>query len=83
MTAATSAPATTIKVSQVTHRRLKTGARPYRSINDYIDHLLAREERQLMIEAMRQAIADTSPEQMASWRAESEVWETALLKDTQ
>ena len=73
--------ATTIKVSQETHGRLKAGARPYRSINDYIDHLLSLEERQRMVEAMRQAIAATTEEQMASWRAESQAWESISLAD--
>jgi len=73
--------ATTIKVSSATHRRLKAGARPYRSINDYLDHLLGLEERQRMIEAMRQAVSATGTQQMASWRAESDAWEAASLAD--
>ncbi|MCL2803906.1 MAG: hypothetical protein FWD29_08175 [Micrococcales bacterium] len=83
MATTTPSPATTIKVSQATHRRLKAGARPYRSINDFIDHLLRLEQRQQMVEAMRQAIGATTPELMASWRAESDVWEAASLKDGQ
>ena len=75
--------ATTIKVTRATHRRLKAGAQPYRSINDYLEHLINLEERQRMVEEMRQAIAATSPEQIASWRSESRQWETAQLADTQ
>jgi hypothetical protein len=74
---------TTVKVSQVTHRRLKAGAQTHRSINDYIEHLLTLEERQRMVEDMRQAIAATSPEQWDSWRQESASWETTSLVDAQ
>jgi len=76
-------PATTIKVSQATHRQLKAGAQPYRSIDDYINHLLRMEERQRMIDSMRQAILATTPDQLASWRAESDAWETTSLADAQ
>jgi len=76
-------PSTTIKVSQSTHRQLKAGAQPYRSIDDYITHLLRLEQRQRMVEALRQAIQGTPPDQLASWRAESSAWETTSLTDLQ
>jgi len=72
---------TTIKVSQSTHRRLKVGSKQYRSIDNYLNHLLEVEERQSMIESMRRAMAATPPDQMASWRAESDAWETVSLLD--
>ena len=81
MTVSVLNPSTTIKVSQATHRTLKAGATSYRSIDDYINHLLRLEERQRMVEAMRQAVSATAPEQMVSWRAESDVWETTSLAD--
>jgi len=81
MTIATSDRPTTIKVSQATHRRLKVGSKQYRSIEDYLLHLLEVEERQSMIESMRQAVLATPPEQLASWRAESDAWETTSLSD--
>jgi len=83
MTIVTPRPATTIKVSQEIHQRLKAGAQPYRSINDYLEHLLSLEERQRMVEAMRRAVAATTPEEMAAWRVESDAWEAASLADAQ
>lgn len=72
---------TTIKVPRAIHRQLKTGAGGYRSIADYIEHLLALEERQRMIEAMRVAMAASTDEQLESWREESQAWEAASLTD--
>ncbi|MCL2736887.1 MAG: hypothetical protein FWD75_09730 [Propionibacteriaceae bacterium] len=72
---------TSIKVSQSTHRKLKAGAKDYRSINDYLDYLLRLEERQRRVESMRQAIAATPPEHRASWLAESAAWESTSLAD--
>ena len=81
MTSTASIGATTVKVSKMTHERLKAGAGAYRSMNDYLEYLLRLDERRQMIDAMRQAIANTPTDQMASWRAESAAWEATSLAD--
>jgi hypothetical protein len=38
-------------------------------------------DRELRFDALRAAIANTSAEDMASWRDETDVWETVELAD--
>ena len=73
---------TTIKVTPVTRDRLKSHAkRAERTINDYLDMLIDLADRELRFDALRAAIANTSEEDMKSWREETEIWETAELTD--
>ena len=72
---------TTVKVSRATHAKLKEGAKAFHSIDAYLDYLLKMEERRQMVAAARVAISKTSPEDMESYRAESEIWERASLED--
>ncbi len=73
---------TTIKVTPVTRDRLKSHAkRAERTINDYLDMLIDLADRELRFDALRAAIANTSEEDMASWREETEIWEAVELTD--
>lgn len=73
---------TTIKVTPVTRDRLKSHAqRADRTINDYLDMLIDLADRELRFDALRAAIANTSEEDMKSWREETEMWETVELTD--
>jgi hypothetical protein len=73
---------TTIKVTPATRDRIKGHAqRADRTINDYLDMLIDLADRELRFDALRAAIANTSAEDMASWRDETDVWETVELAD--
>ena len=73
---------TTIKVTPATRDRIKGHAqRANRTINDYLDMLIDLADRELRFDALRVAIANTSAEDMASWRDETDVWETVELAD--
>ena len=73
---------TTIKVTPATRDRIKGHAqRADRTINDYLDMLIDLADRELRFDALRAAIANTSAEDMASWRDETDVWETLELTD--
>lgn len=73
---------TTIKVTPVTRDRLKSHAkRAERTINEYLDMLIDLADRELRFDALRTAIANTSEEDMQSWREETDVWENIELTD--
>lgn len=73
---------TTIKVTPVTRDRLKSHAkRAERTINEYLDMLIDLADRELRFDALRTAIANTSEEDMQSWREETDVWENLELTD--
>ncbi len=73
---------TTIKVTPATRDRIKVHAqRAERTINDYLDMLIDLADRELRFDALRTAIANTSEEDMTSWREETEIWETVELTD--
>jgi len=72
---------TTIKVSAGVRDRLRAQAVGYRTMDEYLDHLLSMEDRRRKVASLRAAIAATSAEGMASWRAESKAWESASVGD--
>lgn len=69
-------PITSIKVSTETRDRLKAQAKASgRTIAEQIDELVFLADREARFAAMKQAIANTSPEEMALYREEAEWWE--------
>ena len=67
---------TTIKVSNDVRDRLKAQAtRAHRTLGEHLAHLADLADREGRFEAMRQAIADTPPEAMASYADEVAAWE--------
>lgn len=67
---------TTIKVSNDVRDRLKAQAtRARRTLGEHLAHLADLADREGRFEAMRQAIADTPPEAMASYADEVAAWE--------
>lgn len=67
---------TTIKVSGELRDRLKEYAgEAGLTLGSYLEKLLAREERERRFAQLRDEIARTSPEDMASYRAETEWWD--------
>lgn len=67
---------TTIKVSTDVRDRLKAqAADAHRTLGEHLAHLADLGERQLRFDALRQAIAATPAEEMASYRAEVAAWE--------
>ncbi|MGC1208560.1 MAG: hypothetical protein WA880_11455 [Ornithinimicrobium sp.] len=73
---------TTIKVASATRDRLKQGARSQGlSLGAYLDRLAADAERRERWDALRDAIAATTTEDMAAYAAETAEWERAELSD--
>ena len=73
---------TTIKVSRELRDRLKVEAeREGKTLGGYIERLAELDAREKRWEALRVAMANTSPEDWASYRAETEEWERADLTD--
>jgi len=69
---------TTIKVSTELRDRLKEQAHAERrTLGEQLEYLLSREEKDRDFEALRIAIAQTSPEDMASYREEAAWWDRA------
>jgi hypothetical protein len=73
---------TTIKVTPETRDRIKSHAqRADCTINEYLDLLIDSADRELRFDALRRAMANTSEEDMQSWRDETDVWEQSELSD--
>lgn len=72
-----SMPTTTIKVSSEVRDRLKAQASAaHRTLGEHLRHLADLGDRASRFESLRAAIAETSPEDLASYRDEAAVWET-------
>lgn len=73
---------TTIKVDAGLRDRLKVqAARKGLTIGALLEQLLEIAEREARFEDLSAAIARTSPEHMASWNAETALWDDAELLD--
>lgn len=69
---------TTIKVSSELRDRLKEqAAAERRTLGEQLEYLVSREEKDRDFEALRRAIAETSAEDMASYREETAWWDRA------
>lgn len=69
---------TTIKVSRDLRDRLKRqAAEEHRTLGDHLAYLASLAEKQRRLERLRAEIDATSPEDLASYREESEWWERA------
>ena len=67
---------TTIKVANDIRDRLKDqAARAHRTLGEHLAHLADLADREGRFEAMREAIATTPPDTMASYDAEVAAWE--------
>lgn len=73
---------TTIKVSRSTRDRLKAqAAQKHRTLGEHLDALADTAERDARFRLLREAIAQTSAEDLSSWKAEAASWESASLAD--
>lgn len=73
---------TTIKVTAETRDRLKRAANSQgQTLGQYLSSVADRAERDVRMRQLRDAIADTPPELMQSWREETEAWERTELTD--
>lgn len=71
--------ATTIKVSRELRDKLKEQAQAeHRTLGEHLAHLAANADQERRFEQLREAIARTSPEDMASYREETAWWERAV-----
>jgi len=71
---------TTIKVSTETRDRLKVQAAVARvSLGEHLSRLADAADRSLRFEALREALAATSPEVMADYAVETDEWLDADL----
>lgn len=71
---------TTIKVSTETRDRLKAqAAAAHVSLGEHLTRLASAADRGLRFEAMRAAIASTSPEAIQEYLAETNTWVDADL----
>ncbi|HWV49374.1 MAG TPA: hypothetical protein VN035_07955 [Microbacterium sp.] len=67
---------TTIKVSTELRDQLKEqAAAEHRTLGEHLAHLAERAERDRRFARLREQIARTSPEDMASYRTETEWWD--------
>lgn len=67
---------TTIKVSNEVRDRLKgQAALAHRTLGQHLEHLAGLGEREARMGALRAAMRDTSPEDLASWREETSAWD--------
>jgi len=73
---------TTIKVTPETRDRLKRAATSQgQTLGQYLRSVADRAERDARMRQLKNAIADTPPELMQSWREEAQAWERAELTD--
>lgn len=69
---------TTIKVTRELRDRLKgQAAAAHRTLNEHLAHLATLADKQQRIEQLRAEIDATSEQDAASYRAETEWWESA------
>lgn len=69
---------TPIKVSRDLRDRLKRqAASAHRTLGEHLAHLAGLAERQQRIEQLRAEIDATSAQDLASYREETELWESA------
>lgn len=73
---------TTIKVSEHTRDRLKRQAAEHqRNLGEHLAYLAALGDRADRMERLRRAIVETTPDDSAAHRAETESWERSELSD--
>ena len=71
--------ATTIKVSRELRDKLKEQAQAEnRTLGEHLAYLSANADQERRFEQLREAIARTSPEDMASYREETAWWDRAV-----
>lgn len=67
---------TTIKVSNEVRDRLKgQAASAHRTLGQHLEYLANLGEREARLAALAAAMRASSPEDLASWREETEAWE--------
>lgn len=66
---------TTIKVSSEVRDRLKSqAALAHRTLGQHLEHLASLGEREARLASLRAAVNATSPEDLESYRVETDIW---------